>query len=169
MPATMQPVPVVASLVIFNVAVLTSIARWYVVPRLARRPRHEALVPLLLVHLIRPISMWTLVPGVIVHPTLPQAWAWSTAIGDLIATGLAIAGVLALRRRARMAIAVVWVFNVVGALDALKNGIYAAKLGVIAHMGAAALVPSYGVPILLVSHGLVFWLLLRRAEHPTPP
>jgi hypothetical protein len=68
-----------------------------------------------------------------------------------------------------MAIAVVWVFNVVGALDALKNGIYAAKLGVIAHMGAAALVPSYGVPILLVSHGLVFWLLLRRAEHPTPP
>lgn len=160
----MEPVPTTASIVIFNVVGLSLIAAWYVAPKLAALPRERALVPLLLVHLLRPVSMWTTVPGVIVSPELDQTWARSTAIGDAIAALLALVAVIALRRRAGCAIGAVWVFNVVGFADVLKNGIFAAKQGVMPHMGALALVPSYGVPCLLVTHAMVFWLLLRRPE-----
>jgi hypothetical protein len=158
----MEPIAVVASHMIFNVLAMSLVASWYVAPKLASLPRERALVPLILVHLVRPISMWTMVPGVIVSEDMPQAWARSTVIGDLLATALALVAVLALRRRASWAIGAAWVFNVVGLVDAAKNGIYAAKTGAIPHMGAAALIPSYGVPLLFVTHGLVFWLLLRK-------
>jgi hypothetical protein len=155
---------------VFNVCVLTLVARWYVAPRLARLPRHEALVPPILVHLVRPISLWLLVPGVVVRETLDRSWALSTAAGDLVATALALAAVLALRRGHQAGVALAWVFNfnVVGLLDALKNGAFAARLGVPPHMGPAVLVPAYPVAALLVSHGLVFWLLLRREPAVTP-
>ena len=155
--------PVMAAQAAFNVLVLSLIAIWYVAPRLAQQPVERALVPLLFVHLVRPISLWTLVPGQIVSTDLPPAWAWSTAIGDLIATALALASIVALRRGTRFAIPLVWLFNIVGLLDAVKNGILAARAGVPAHMGAAALIPAYAVPVLLVSHGMIFWLL-RRAR-----
>jgi hypothetical protein len=148
----------------FNVVALSLIARWYVVPRLAAMPRDRALVPLLCVHFIRLISMWTTVPGVIVSPDMPQDWARSTAIGDAVAVALALAAITLLRRGARSAIAVVWVFNVAGLLDAIKNGVLAARMGVPEHMGAAVIIPAYGVPFLVVSHGLIFWLLRRKAS-----
>jgi hypothetical protein len=35
------------------------------------------------------------------------------------------------------------------------------RLGVAPHMGAAVLIPAFGVPLLLVDHALVFVLLVR--------
>jgi len=169
MMTSMEPMRVVAALMVFNVLALSLVASWYVAPGLASLPRERALIPVILVHLIRPISLWTLVPGVIVSADMPQAWARSTAIGDVLATALALAAAFALRCRARWALGLVWAFNIVGLADAIKNGIFAAHARVIPHMGAAALVPSYGVPLLLVSHGLVFWLLLRPASRAGSP
>jgi hypothetical protein len=161
----MTAAPVLAFQLFFNVMVWSLVARWYVAPRLARLPLHEALVPPIFVHLVRPISLWTTVPGVVVHDSMPQGWATSTAVGDLIATALAVASLFALRRRMARAIHLVWIFNLVGFLDAIKNGILAARWGVVPHMGAAVIIPSYGVPVLLVSHGIVFWLLGSRRVH----
>lgn len=163
----MQALHVVAPQMIFNVLVLSLITKWYVAPKLASLPRERALVPMLFIHLVRPISMWTLVPGVIVASDMPLAWSRSTAIGDLTAAALAFACIFALRRRASFAIRLVWVFNVLGLLDVLKNAAMAARMDVLPHMGAAALIPAYGVPFLLVSHGVVFWLLLRAPELKT--
>ncbi len=158
----MQATQVLAIQLGFNVVALSLCARWYVAPRLASMPRERALVPLLCIHFIRLISLWTTVPGVVVSSHMPLAWARSTAIGDAAAVALSLTSVLLLRRGARPAIAFVWVFNVVGFLDAIKNGVLAAIMDVPQHMGAAVLVPAYGVPFLLVSHGLIFWLLTRR-------
>jgi hypothetical protein len=161
-----MPVPV-ALVVQFLTALLafSLVAAWYVRPALAHRPLRTALPPLLLPHLIRPISLWLLVPGVIVGPGMPSSFAQGTAYGDLVVTALAAIAVVMVRTERPGAVAAVWMFNVVGLLDALHNCLVGMTTQAPAHMGAAVLVPAYVVPLLLVSHALVFAVLLehRRA------
>ena len=57
----------------------------------------------------------------------------------------------------------VWVFNVWGAGD-LLNAIYQGNIHAKIDpgmLGAAFYIPTAVVPPLLVTHGLIFWLLLR--------
>jgi hypothetical protein len=70
---------------------------------------------------------------------------------------------LALAAEASWAIAIVWVFNIWGTLD-LLHAIYQGQIAVgIApgSLGAAFYIPTVVVPALLVTHALIFWLLLR--------
>lgn len=65
--------------------------------------------------------------------------------------------------RSRLGIIIVWVFNIVGTLDLLNAFYQANRLGVgIAPglQGAAYFIPTVLVPLLLVTHTLVFRLLL---------
>jgi hypothetical protein len=142
------------------------VARWYVAPALAGRPLRAALPPLLLPHLMRPVSLWLLAPGVIVQSSLPSSFAEGTAYGDLVATTLALIAVLLVRAEVKGAVLAAWVFNVVGLLDALRNCLAGMLAQAPLHMGAAVLVPAFGVPLLLVSHVLIFKLLLdhRRSS-----
>jgi hypothetical protein len=57
-----------------------------------------------------------------------------------------------------------WVFNVVGLADALRNCVMGMKTGAPAHMGAGVLIPAFGVPLLIVSHALIFKLLIDHAR-----
>jgi hypothetical protein len=164
----MDPIAIAVTQFAFNLLVWTLIARWYVAPRLAKLPIHAALMPPMFIHLIRPISMWMMAPASQMGITVPEAWGRSTAIGDLVAAGLALATLFALRHRARPAIAMAWIANIVGVLDAAKNGVYGMQLAVIPKMGPATLIVPYAVPILFVSHGVVFWLLVRHRMAPTP-
>jgi hypothetical protein len=159
----MSPIAIVAVQFTFNVFVWALIARWYVLPRLAPLPLHSALVPPFMIHLVRPISLWMTAPSQM-GATVPESWGRSTAIGDLITALLVLATIFALRRRARGAIAMAWIANVIGFLDAAKNGVYGAMIEVIPHMGPGVLIVAYTVPILYVSHGVIFWLLLRRPK-----
>lgn len=158
-----MPVPLIVGVEFaFALIAYGLVATWYVWPALSGRPLRTALPPLILPHLFRPVSLWLLAPGVIVQPTLPAVFATGTAYGDLLVTMLALAAVLLVRAERRGAVAAVWVFNVVGLADALRN----CAVGIIhrapAHMGAAALVPAFAVPLLLVSHVLVFKVLLEH-------
>ena len=57
----------------------------------------------------------------------------------------------------------VWVFNLWGTAD-LFYAFYQGLIGVRikpGHLGAAYLIPTAVVPLLLITHGLVFRLLLR--------
>jgi len=63
----------------------------------------------------------------------------------------------------------VWVFNVWGTAD-LLNALYAGQIGVgigPRSLGAAFLIPTIAVPPWLVTHGLIFWLLLRPKSPST--
>jgi hypothetical protein len=100
------------------------------------------------------------VPGV-VSPTLSGAFAGPAAYGDLIAAVLALFALAALR--SRLGIGVVWAFNMWGTAD-LLFAFYQGLIGVRiepGQLGAAYFIPTYIVPLLLITHGLVFRLLVR--------
>ena len=88
------------------------LAKLYVWPRLRIVDRGDALVPLVAPHMfLRFIGLSFLVRGV-VSPSLPAAFAVPAAYGDFVSGLLAIVAVLALSRRVRWAIPLVWIFNV---------------------------------------------------------
>jgi hypothetical protein len=157
--------PAPLALVIDFVFALTAyglVAYWYVAPALARVPLRSALPPLLLPHLMRPISLWLLVPGVIVLPSIPADFASGTAIGDLVATSLALVAAVLVRTEHKAGVAATWVFNVVGLADALRNCAAGMRMQSPPHMGAGVLIPAFGVPLLLVSHVLIFRVLIAH-------
>lgn len=153
---------------IFGLQVLLSlvcyslIARWYVAPRLAALPLPAALTPLLLFHAFRYLGMVFLVPTV-VGPALPAAFAVPAAYGDLLAALLALLAIAALRMRWTLAIPLVWIFNLVGTLD-LLNAFYQGMRNNV-QLGAAYYIPTFAVPALVVTHVLIFAILIRRARY----
>jgi hypothetical protein len=100
-----------------------------------------------------------LVPGV-VSPELPAAWANPAAYGDLVAALLALLALAGLKSRPGLAL--VWVFNLWGAADLLYTFYQGNAVGLDpGHLGAGYFIVTVLVPLLLVTHALVFWLLLR--------
>ena len=156
---------------LFGLSILLSFAafglvtRLYIWPRLRMLARDDALLPLVVPHTFRFIGLSFLVPGV-VSPSLPSAFAAPAAYGDLGAALLAIAASLALSRRAPLAVVLVWVFNVWGAADllfALYQGAFTVQLDARA-LGAAFYIPTVVVPPALITHGLIFRLLVRSRQ-----
>jgi hypothetical protein len=148
--------------VLLSFVLFTLIARWYVSPRLAALPVDRALQPLLVLHASRHMGLVFLVPTV-VGGTLPTAFAAAAAYGDLLAGVLALAALVALRARASVAMPLTWLFNVVGLLD-LLNAFYQGLTHNV-QLGAAYYIPTFIVPALMVTHVMIFRLLLR---HPGP-
>lgn len=150
---------------IFGLQVLLSflvyglVARWYVMPRLAQRPLHAALQPLLVLHATRYLGMVFLVPTV-VGPALPAGFAVPAAYGDLLAALLALAALVALRARAPIALPLTWLFNVVGLLD-LINAFYQGLRNDV-QLGAAYFIPTFAVPALVITHLMIFRMLVRH-------
>jgi hypothetical protein len=141
------------------------VAGLYVWPVVSRTATADALAALVLVHAYRFVGLAFLVPGV-VSEGLPPQFARPVAYGDLIAAVLAICATLMLHARVPGALIVTWVFNLWGTVDLLNamfqgvryNGREPGRLG------AAFFIPTLGVPALLVTHGLIFLLLLRPAH-----
>jgi hypothetical protein len=125
----------------------------------------EALIPLVVIHTFRFVGLSFLFPGV-VSSTLPSGFARPAAYGDLIAAILAILSTLALSAHAVWTLTIVWIFNVWGTVDllhAVYQGQVRLRIGP-GSLGAAFYIPTVVVPPLLVTHGLIFWLLLRSGQ-----
>jgi len=137
-------------------------AKLYVWPRLQIMDRNDALVAVVAPHMfLRFIGLSFLVPGV-VSPSLPAAFAIPAAYGDFVAGILAIAATIALSKRASWASLLVWVFNGWGAADLLFAGYQGARVQMDpGALGAAFFIPTAVVPPLLITHGLIFRLLIR--------
>ena len=56
----------------------------------------------------------------------------------------------------------VWIFNLVGTLDLIVAITLATIYQAAAYMGAAYWIPAFWVPTLLVTHYIVFVVLMRR-------
>jgi hypothetical protein len=135
------------------------VTAWYIWPRLPRQPLADALRPLILLHCFRFVGLAFLVPGV-VSPDLPAAFARPAACGDLIAAVLALLALAALPRR--LGLAVSWVFNLWGTTDLLYAFYQGNRVGLEpGQLGAAYFIVTILVPLLFITHGLVFRLLLR--------
>ena len=150
----------------FFVSIAFSFIAWgivtaqYIWPELRLRQRAEALRPVLILHSFRFIGLAFLVPGV-VSPDLPPAFAHSAAYGDLIAAILALFSLLLLPSAGGVAAA--WIFNLWGFADILNAFYRANHVGLLAgQLGAAFFLPTLVVPLLLITHGLAFRILLQH-------
>ena len=143
---------------VFSLVVFSLLAKWYLAPWLKNTPPKEELTLLLIPHAFRHIGMVFLVPGV-VYQTLPSAFAYPAAYGDLVSGILALISMVALRAGWGFAIPLVWLFNVVGTLD-LLNALR--HVDVAPGFGAAWYIPTFVVPLLLVTHYMIFARLLKR-------
>ena len=156
----MQPQVVFGASVVLGFVVWGMIGARYIWPALRGRPRTEALRPVLLLHAFRFVGLAFLVPGV-VSPDLPDAFAHPAAYGDLATSMLALLAIATLG--SRLGTIIVWVFNIVGTVDLLNAFYQADRLGVgmtPGLQGAAYFIPTVLVPLLLVTHVLVFRILL---------
>ena len=136
------------------------IAKWYLMPVLLALPQARALVPLLLFHCFRFIGLAFLIPGVTSQP-LDSRFANPAAYGDLLAALLAFLAILGLRRAWRIAIPLVWVFSVEGTLDLLNAVTQGLRYTEDGALGATFFIPAMVVPALLVTHVMVFIILVR--------
>jgi hypothetical protein len=154
----------------FFVSIAFSLIAWgivaarYIWPQLRQLPRAEALRPLLILHSFRFVGLAFLFPGV-VSSDLPSSFAHSAAYGDIVAATLALLALLWLPRRAGLVTA--WIFNLWGTADLLGAFYQAGSAGLQAgQLGATFFIPTLVVPLLLITHGLAFRILLQRESEP---
>ena len=136
------------------------LAKWLLAPWLENKSPHEALLWLTVPHAFRHVGLVFLVPGVVAQP-LPEDFANPAAYGDLITGVLALVALIALRTGWAGALVLVWLFNIVGTVD-LLNALR--QPDPIPDFGAAWYIPTLLVPLLLVTHFMIFARLLRRGR-----
>jgi hypothetical protein len=137
---------------------------WYVAPRLSRLPREAALVPLLWIHAFRIVGGTILAPGA-VDPGVPMDFRVMIGYGDLATAFLALLALVALRARLSGAVALVWVFIVVGMLDTVNAIIQSLRYNVFIYpLGLNWVIVTMYVPALLVSSLLIIMKLLGPSQ-----
>lgn len=159
-----MPIPLIWGIAVaFGFLAWGVLAAQYIWPALSKRERAEALRPILVLHGFRYIGLAVLIPGVVSPELAATVFARGLAYGDLATATLALIALAALRTR--LSGPMVWIFNVFGTAD-LLNAFYqgnrislAARPGM---LGADYFIPVFGVPLLLVTHFLVFRLLMRK-------
>lgn len=133
------------------------VAKRYVWPKLRLLPPAEALRPILILHSFRFIGLAFVVPGV-VSPDLPAAFAHPAAYGDIVAASLALLSLATLHTRAGVVIA--WIFNLWGSFDLLDAFFQGGTAGLMpGQLGAAYFIPTFLVPLMLITHALAFRIL----------
>ncbi len=137
------------------------LAKWFLAPWLKEKTQSEALFWLTLPHATRHVGMVFLVPGV-VSQSLPSSFAVAAGYGDLASGLLAMIVLIALRSRWAGTMALVWLFNIVGTAD-LLNALRQAQA--VPHLGAAWYIPTFWVPVLLVTHIMIFGRLITKATN----
>jgi uncharacterized membrane protein len=156
---------------IFNIHLILGYVAWllcfgaYVMPRLKSMDQVAAQRAIATLHSFRFFGLVFIVPGV-VGPNLPASFATFAAYWDLATGVLAILALLTVRIRPLFWLLVV-AFNLVGVIDLILDYYHAIHVGLPAlagQLGATYAIPIIYVPVLMITHVVAFYLLLR----PTP-
>jgi uncharacterized membrane protein YczE len=157
----MEPIVLFGIQFTLSLVVYALIGFWYISPRLSKLPREAALVPLLWVHAFRIVGGTILAPGA-VDAGVPMDFRVMVGYGDLVTAFLVLVALIALRARFPGAVALVWVFIIVGMLDTVNAIIQSVRYSVFTYpLGVNWVVVTMYVPALLVSSLLIFMQLLR--------
>ena len=145
---------------VLSLIVYALIAKWFVSPWLAEKPIHQALILLIFPHALRHLGLTFFVSGVVAQP-LPTYFTNTVTYGDFVSGLLALLCLMALRGGWRLALALVWLFNIVGTVD-LLNAL--SQKDAVPLLGSTWYIPTFWVPLLLVTHFMIFARLLRRGR-----
>ena len=154
---------------IFRIHLVLGYVAWllafgtYVWPRLKSMERVEAHRAIATLHSFRFFGLVFILPGVVGN--LPAGFATFAAYGDFATGVLAMLALLAVRIRPLFWPLVV-VFNVVGVVDLIVDYTNATLLDLPAmagELGAMYIIPIIYVPVLMITHVVAFYLLLRPA------
>ncbi len=149
---------------VLSTFVYALLMRWYAAPWLARMPLRNALMILLIPHIMRHLGL-SFLSTAVVSADVPRTFVSQVAYGDLLAQGLALLSIAALRANWGFARALIWIFNIVGTADLLNAFYKGTTLGITQYQtGAAWYIPTFAVPILFVTHYMIFALLVRRRQ-----
>jgi hypothetical protein len=152
---------------IFRIHLVLGYVAWllffgaYVQPKLRSMGWMGAQRAIATVHSFRFFGLVFILPGVVGQ--LPASFARFAAYGDFATGVLAIAALLAFRIRPLFT-ALVVAFNVVGAADILIDYYHATVAGlpaVAGQLGSAYVIPILYVPVLMITHVIALYLLLR--------
>jgi hypothetical protein len=153
--------------IIFNLQLILGYVAWvlcfraYLLPRLRLMDPVEAHRAIATLHSFRFFGLVFILPGVVGN--LPASFAPFAAYWDFATGVLALLALLTVRIRPVFWLFVV-AFNLVGTLDLLLDYYHAVRAGlpaVAGQMGAAYAIPVIYVPLLMITHIVAFYLLLR--------
>lgn len=154
--------------VIFDIQIVLGYVPWllfvrtYLLPRLTSMDPAAAQRAIATLHSFRFFGLVFLVPGV-VGSHLPAGFAAFAAYGDFATGVLAMLALLAARIRPLFWSLVV-AFNAVGTVDILVDYYHGNQLGLAAlagELGATYAIPIIYVPLLMITHVIAFYLLVR--------
>jgi hypothetical protein len=141
----------------------------YIWPKLKSMDPVEAQRAIATLHSFRFFGLVFILPGV-VGPGLPTGFATFAAYGDFATGVLAILALLAVRIRPLFWLFVV-AFNIVGAVDIIMDYYHANQLNLPAlagELGATYAIPIIYVPLLMITHVVAFYLLVRPLPEAAP-
>lgn len=160
----MNPFIILMVFLLFVVASFWLIAKGRLVPRMDRLPPEESLRPHQLLQIFRYVGLAFLLPEAAVG-NLPWAFACPAAIDDGLVFVFAFTALAALGSSRGMA--VVRVFSIFGSMDLLYAVSAAVLTGAVNVAGGRVWwIPSLVVPAVIVSHVLIFRVLLQSAARP---
>ncbi|MGI9352555.1 MAG: hypothetical protein ACR2O3_13405 [Rhizobiaceae bacterium] len=145
---------------LLSIIVFAMIGAWLVRPWLYDKPIEQALFWLVLPHAFRHLGLVFLVPGV-VAPSMAANFANAAAYGDLAAGLLAVMALIAIQRRWSLMLPIVWLLNIVGTVDLLNALRHTDALP---YFQSAWYIPTFVVPLLLVTHFMMFALLTGKRK-----
>jgi hypothetical protein len=139
----------------------------YMLPTLRSISRFEAHRVIATLHSFRFFGLVFVLPGV-VGPNLPASFATFAAYGDFATGVLALLALLTARVRPLFWLFVV-AFNLAGATDILVDYYHATRVNLPAmagQLGAMYVVPILYVPLLMITHVVALYWLLRTSRRP---
>jgi hypothetical protein len=157
-----------SSATIFQIQLVLGYVPWllcfgaYVWPRLKATERVAAHRAIATLHSFRFFGLVFIIPGV-VGANLPSGFAVFAAYGDFATGVLAILALLTVGIRPLFWLSVVG-FNLMGAADIIIDYYHGNQVGLPAlagELGATYAIPIIYVPLLMITHVVAFYLLLR--------
>ncbi|MEN3383810.1 MAG: hypothetical protein V7608_3854 [Hyphomicrobiales bacterium] len=160
---------------LFQIHLVSGYVAWllcfsaYVWPWLTSMDRVAAQRAIATLHSFRFFGLVFILPG-IVSPDLPAGFAVFAAYGDFATGVLAMLALLTVRIRPLFWLFVV-AFNLMGTVDLIVDYYHAIQVDLPAHaewLGATYAIPIIYVPLLMITHIVAFYFLLRPQSKAAP-
>ena len=163
----LSPTVIVTLQFLLGLTVFVTVARQYVIGPLQRADAFAALAPVLLIHGFRLLGLTFLAPGQVAAGQDLDALE-IVAYGDFSAALVGTVAALAAYRRSALTVPLAWLLTVVGLADFAVVGVTVSGAGTL-DQGIGAMWLTFGLvaPLLVLSHGYVLYVLLRRRDELT--